>query len=149
MDKTDNEQKLEMNEDNDVVVGSYDSIERCSGTILPEGNFYLRKVRLEDYDDVYISGDAFDFLAEELSGSFVTQSRLISHRISSDINSSFDYEQYTGSVTLSAMTGLSKGITVSYTYDKRPKAPTESTADFRFKKHYSDFYFSSLLRGII
>ena len=37
----------------------------------------------------------------------------------------------------------SKGITVSYTYEKRPKAPTESTADFRFKKHYSDFYFSS------
>jgi sulfide:quinone oxidoreductase len=116
-----------------------------------EGSKNINKSRLtvKDYDDVYIAGDAFDFLAEELSGSFVTQARFISHRITSDINSSFDYKQYSGSVTLSAMTGLSKGITVSYTYEKRPRAPSESAADFRFKKHYSDFYFSSLLRGII
>ena len=39
-------------------------------------------------------------------------------------------------------TNKKQGITVSYTYEKRPRAPTESTADFRFKKHYSDFYFS-------
>jgi sulfide:quinone oxidoreductase len=116
-----------------------------------DGSKNINKTRLtvRDYDDVYISGDAFDFLAEELSGSFVTQSRFISHSISLDINSSFDSAQYAGGVTLSAMTGLSKGITVSYSYDKRPKAPAESMADFRFKKHYSDFYFSSLIRGII
>ncbi len=116
-----------------------------------DGSKNINKTRLtvRDYDDVYISGDAFDFLAEELSGSFVTQSRFISHRISLDINSSFDSAHYAGGVTLSAMTGLSKGITVSYSYDKRPKAPAESMADFRFKKHYSDFYFSSLIRGII
>ncbi|EQD40764.1 FAD-dependent pyridine nucleotide-disulfide oxidoreductase, partial [mine drainage metagenome] len=112
-------------------------------------NISKTRLTVRDYDDVYLAGDAYDFLAEELSGSFVTQARYISHRIAADINGTFNSGDYAGSVTLSAMTGLSKGITVSYSYVSRPKRPIESTADFRFKKHYSDFYFSSLLRGII
>lgn len=45
------------------VVGSYDSIERFSGTILPEGNFYLRKVRLEDPTKDYTEGELADALS--------------------------------------------------------------------------------------
>ncbi len=115
----------------------------------PKDNVDKNTLRIQDYDDVYLSGDALDFLLSDIAGSFVTQGRFVSHRISSDATGIFNSDAYNGSVTLSAMTSLNRGITLSYSYNSEVMTPAESYADYRFKRHYSDFYFSSLLRGLI
>lgn len=112
-------------------------------------NVNKNTLKIQDYDDVYIIGDAVDHLISGLSGSFVTQTRFVSGKISDDIGSLANSTFYDGSVTLTAMTGLDKGMTLSYSYIKKADLPKESPADFRFKRYYSDFYFSTLLRGLV
>lgn len=115
----------------------------------PKKNVNTSSLTIQDYDDVYIAGDALDFQISQLSGSFITQSRFIAGRISSDVNGLNFASKYDGTVSLTSMTGGGKGTTISYSYEKSPSEPKESEADFTFKKYYSDFYFSSLLRGLM
>ena len=112
-------------------------------------NVNKNTLKIRDYDDVYLIGDAVDNLISGLSGSFITQSRYVSGRICDDIGSQASSTFYEGNVTLTAMTGLNKGMTLSYSYSKKAELPKESQADFRFKRYYSDFYFSTLLRGLV
>lgn len=115
----------------------------------PKTNVRTATLTVQDYDDVYIAGDALDSQISQLSGSFITQSRFIAERITSDVNGLSFSSKYDGTVSLTSMTGNQKGTTISYSYEKSPSEPKESTADYIFKKHYSDFYFSSLLRGLM
>ncbi len=115
----------------------------------PKQNLKTSTLTVKDYDDVYVAGDALDSEISELSGSFVTQSRFIAERIASDINGLSFSKKYDGTVSLTAMTGEKLGMTISYSYEKSPNEPRESSSDYIFKKYYSDFYFSSLLRGLM
>lgn len=115
----------------------------------PKKNTRASSLTIQDYDDVYIAGDALDYEISQLSGSFITQSRFIVDRITSELKGLSFSSKYDGTVSLTAMTGKQLGTTISYSYDRSPNEPKESTADYMFKKHYSDFYFSSLIRGLM
>lgn len=104
---------------------------------------------VDGFEDVYALGDATNLPVPKTASAVIHSAKYLARRVTSQVKNLNFYGKYEGDVSCSIAVGMNSGITLSFSYSKKPRVPIRSSADFNYKMYFSDTYFSTFLRGLM
>lgn len=107
------------------------------------------KLTYDNYDNVFVVGDATNLPISKAGATAHFESEYVAGKIASEISGFVSEDKYDGSVACTTVTGDERAMTLYFSYNRPPRAATQSKLDYLLKWTSADTYFSAMLRGVM